>query len=170
MTYEFSKKAGKLIAKRTEPAHEKTRGLFIHGNKTSYGSTGVFPDWELPLQAASSYDFFEYFDGNDGEYYRVQMKDILAGGDIEPEMLPVRHPAWPGKSKREIRRDKLAVRKRAVAKAIEQERARRKREEQERLRREQEAQWAGEVDGEIEDEFGSIDDEIAAALKEEFPE
>ena len=101
------------------------------------------------------------------------LPDILnaidEGGAVEdPPPLDVRHPAWPGKDKREIEMEILARRQRAVENAIRRGREKKAREERERKRREQEARWRAEVEEAIVQEHGTLESQIIAALEAEF--
>ena len=173
-TYEYSMADnGSLLCTRTGPAHEQTRGLFIDQRDNGYGATGVTGDWILPANAVSGFGFFEYFRGDTQSYHRVLISEIIAaidGGQAveDPPALEVRHAAWPGMDKREIEMEILARRQRAIENALRRGREKKSREERERRRREQEAIWRTEVEDAIEQEHGTLESQIVAALEAEF--
>ena len=167
MTYRFSKDSrGSLLATRTEPAHPDTKGLFINEKEDGYGATGITGDWRLPRQAIAHYDFFEYQNGETREYHRINLSDMVFGGETpEPLALEVRHQAWPGMDATEIRLQLTARRARRIAAAIEAAKARKRADEKRKQREEEEARVRAEIEAEIEGAM-SEEDAITAALRE----
>jgi hypothetical protein len=173
-TYQYSlAENGSLLCTRSQPAHERTRGLFIDQRADGYGASGVTGDWVMPANAIAGFGFFEYYIGDTGSYHRVLVPDILTAIDAgqpvdDPPALDVRHAAWPGKDKREIELEILAQRQRAIESALRRGREKRAREERERRRREQEAQWRAELEAAIEQQYGPLEAQITEALQAEF--
>ena len=167
-TYKFSISGSKFMATRTEPRHVETRGVLIHEEENGYGSTGIFQDFnDFPKRALNSYDFFEYFNGKTGRYYRIPVSDInYTTVTPDPEPLDVRHAAWPGKSRREMEIELHARRKRKIAKAIMEARQRKARVEREQRRQEEEARIQKEVDIEFARSNGTDEEAIRKALEE----
>ena len=166
-TYQFSERNGMFFAERLDKG-VASKGLFITERQNGYGASGVFADWELPagIEMVRPPAFFEYHRPDTGEYYRLEMADVVFDVPMpDPAPLAVRHTAWPGMDAAEIRAEMLAKRRRAIAKAVERAKQRKAYEaEQERLRAEEErlrAEIAAELDSEESEE-----DAIARALRE----
>ena len=169
-TYTFEKTEDDIIGTRVGSVHPKTKGLFINETDKGYGCTAIMGDFRLPLSILSSYDFFEYYKEETQEYYRIHIvEDMLFGNPMpDPAPLKIRHKAWPGMDKAEIREEMLEERAQAIKKAIKRVHAERAREEAERLRKIQEKKDRKEVKDSFYLEFGSEEDAILAALKQEF--
>ena len=166
-TYLFSERDGMFHAERVDKTIA-SKSLFVTERSNGYGASGVFPDWELPAGIAMVRPpaFFEYHRPDIGEYYRIDMADVVFDVPMpDPAPLAVRHTAWPGMDAAEIRAEMLARRRRAIDKAIERAKQRKAYEaEQARLRAEEErlrAEIAAEMDSEE-----SEDEAIARALRE----
>ena len=165
-TYQINIVGSNDVGTRLDPVAEGTRCLFINEQAHGYGSTNVFEDFTLPASALGGFDFMEYQKGDTGTYHRVKVADIEWGEPItDPEPLDVRHPAWPGRSPREIEIELRRQRDRKIAKAVQAAKDRKKREDEEQARAEREAALEVDIAAKL-DEEGSVEDEIAKQLAE----
>ena len=172
-TYQFSERNGMFHAERVDKSIA-SKSLFVTERGNGYGASGVFPDWELPagIEMVRPPAFFEYHRPDIGEYYRIDMADVVFDVPMpDPAPLAVRHTAWPGMDAAEIRAEMMARRRRAIAKAIERAEQRKAYEaEQARLRAEEErlrAEIAAEMDSEMSEEE-AIRQALAAAGLEDW--
>ena len=136
---------------------------------TDYG----VDDDEYQMHRLARPETFEYLNGADGRYYRLQMdviRKVVADNDevIAPSPLPVRHTSWFGESATEIRVRMAAQRKRRLDQALAQARQR-KADKEERERREaEEAEKLAKVEAEFAaEQTESFEDALARMLMEE---
>ena len=173
--YTFRRDGNDFIAERTAPAHDDTELILIVEHDNGYGCTAVMNDvTDFPMRAVGQYDFLEYRDGDTGEYYSVVVADLMAelngGAEAAHRKVDVRHAAWPGMSRREMERELLQRRQRAVQKAVQRERARRARQAREAHFRAEQKALLKEVEAAMESEMGSLQEAIDAAIRDEFGE
>ena len=107
----------RMTFKRHPDAGEGTKIILLSKNLRGSGSVMRRDEHTMP---AEHWGWLEYYDGDDGEYYRIpfgQVRD-MADGDIteivRPAPLPVRSSHWPGMSPREVEQDERVKQLRRV--------------------------------------------------------
>ena len=175
-TYETSIENGSAIGKRTAPVHPETQGMFIEERNGNVGSTSPMKDVHFPASALSSYDFFEYYNGETDTYHRMP---VGQWGELDSDPTPLlhRHSMWQhylGKNRKEINDEIVQKRKRAVVKAVQAEGRRREAEAHRKEIEEHNAQLRADAQAAYEEKNGTVEDEIkraiAAAFADDSPE